>query len=126
MPRDLPVGNGQMLVNFDRHYRIRDLYYPHIGEENHGGLSFPEPGVTLALDFPNHGEPLFEMLDRLDELVVEAGGKVYLGKDARLSKENFRRMYPEWSDWKAVRDAWDPEGIFQSDLGRRLGLVDEE
>ena len=37
MPRDLPVGNGQMLVNFDHHYRLRDIYYPHVGEENHGG-----------------------------------------------------------------------------------------
>jgi GH15 family glucan-1,4-alpha-glucosidase len=37
MPRDLPVGNGQMLVNFDHHYRLRDMYYPHVGQENHGG-----------------------------------------------------------------------------------------
>lgn len=93
------------------------------GERTHGGLSFPEPGFTLALDFPNYGEPLFEMLEHLDELVVEAGGKLYLGKDARLSKSDFRRMYPEWERWKEVRDEWDPEGVFQSDLGRRLGLV---
>jgi len=37
MPRDIPVGNGQMLVTFDHHYRIRDIYFPHVGEENHGG-----------------------------------------------------------------------------------------
>ena len=37
-------------------------------------------------------------------------------------RENFRKMYPEWEKWKAVRDAWDPEHVFQSDLGRRLGL----
>ena len=37
MPRDIPVGNGQMLVTFDPHYRIRDLYYPHVGQENHAG-----------------------------------------------------------------------------------------
>ncbi|QDU71278.1 glycoside hydrolase family 15 protein [Mucisphaera calidilacus] len=36
MPRDIPVGNGQLLVTFDQHYRIRDLYYPHVGQENHG------------------------------------------------------------------------------------------
>ncbi len=35
MPRDIPVGNGQMLVCFDQHYQIRDLYYPHVGQENH-------------------------------------------------------------------------------------------
>ena len=93
------------------------------GDRDHGGLSFPQPGVTLALDFPNYGEPLFEMLDRLDDLVVEAGGRIYLGKDARLGKQDFRKMYPEWQEWKAVRDEWDPDGVFQSDLGRRLGLV---
>ncbi|MCC7409542.1 MAG: glycoside hydrolase family 15 protein, partial [Phycisphaeraceae bacterium] len=37
MPRDIPVGNGSMLVNFDQHYQIRDLYYPHVGQENHAG-----------------------------------------------------------------------------------------
>ena len=35
MPRDIPVGNGQMLVTFDRDYQIRDLYFPHVGQENH-------------------------------------------------------------------------------------------
>jgi len=37
MPRDIPVGNGQMLVAFDHHYQIRDLYFPHVGQENHAG-----------------------------------------------------------------------------------------
>ncbi|MFW5968959.1 MAG: FAD-binding protein [Persicimonas sp.] len=93
------------------------------GDRDHGGLSFPMPGVTLALDFPNYGDELFEMLDRLDEIVVDVGGRVYLGKDARLGRDNFRKMYPEWEEWKAVRDRWDPEGVFASDLGKRLGLV---
>src|SRR6187401_178884 len=35
MPRDLPVGNGNLLVNFDLDYRIRDIYFPRIGQENH-------------------------------------------------------------------------------------------
>ncbi len=92
------------------------------GSGNHGGLSFPMPGVTLALDFPNSGERLHALLDRLDDIVVAAGGRVYLGKDARLSMSHFRQMYPEWAAWKATRDAWDPERVFQSGLGRRLGL----
>jgi len=37
MPRDIPIGNGQMLVTFDHHYQVRDLYYPHVGQENHAG-----------------------------------------------------------------------------------------
>jgi len=35
MPRDLPIGNGTLLINFDREYRVRDIYYPHLGRENH-------------------------------------------------------------------------------------------
>jgi len=35
MPRDIPLGNGSLLVNFDRSYRLRDLYWPHVGQENH-------------------------------------------------------------------------------------------
>jgi len=94
------------------------------GDQQHGGLSFPIPGVTLALDFPNYGPALFALLDTLDALVVEAGGRVYLGKDARLSRQHFRIMYPEWERWRAVRDRWDPNGVFKSELGKRLGLVD--
>ena len=36
MPRDLAISNGRLLVMFDREYRIRDLYFPHVGKENHG------------------------------------------------------------------------------------------
>lgn len=37
MPRDIPVGNGQLLVAFDSQYQIRDFYFPHVGQENHAG-----------------------------------------------------------------------------------------
>ncbi|RVU48560.1 FAD-binding oxidoreductase [Lujinxingia sediminis] len=93
------------------------------GDQDHGGLSFPCGGTTLALDFPNFGEPLLAMMERLDALVAEVGGRIYLGKDARLSAEMFRRMYPTWEAWREVRDRWDPQGVFQSDLSRRLGLT---
>lgn len=93
------------------------------GEGNPGLLSFPSPGVTLALDFPNYGKPLFKLLDHLDQLVLKAGGKVYLGKDARLDKASFQAMYPEWKTFKALKAEVDPEGLFQSDLGKRLGLL---
>ncbi|MCA9539830.1 MAG: FAD-binding oxidoreductase, partial [Myxococcales bacterium] len=95
------------------------------GDRSHGGLSFPTPGALLALDFPNFGAPLLALLERLDALVADAGGRVYLGKDARLPRDVFRRMYPEWERWKAVRDHWDPDHVFQSALGRRLGLSGE-
>lgn len=92
------------------------------GDRDHGGLSFPCEGITLAMDFPNTGKKLLDLFDRLDDLVLEAGGRVYMGKDARLPRAKMRAMYPEWEAWKAVRDEWDPDGVFQSDLGRRLGL----
>jgi len=93
------------------------------GPLDNGWLSFPRPGLTLALDFPNHGAPLLALLDRLDAITLEAGGRVYLGKDARLARASFRRMYPEWEAWKAARDAADPKGLFKSSMGERLGLV---
>src|SRR5215212_9378161 len=37
MPRDIPVGNGQLLVTFDHQYQLRDLFFPHVGQENHAG-----------------------------------------------------------------------------------------
>jgi decaprenylphospho-beta-D-ribofuranose 2-oxidase len=92
------------------------------GDRPHGGLSFPEPGVTLAMDFPYTGRSLLELFERLDRIVLDAGGKLYLGKDARLGRDTFRRMYPRWERWRAVREKWDPDQVFQSDLGRRLGL----
>jgi FAD/FMN-containing dehydrogenase len=67
-----------------------------------GMLSFPIPGVTLALDFPNRGRRTLDLLDELDRTVVAQGGRVYPAKDARMSPESFRRYFPGWrefSDW---------------------------
>ena len=48
MPRDIPVGNGRLLVCFDQNYTIRDLYYPHVGQENHVGGGHSLFGVWVA------------------------------------------------------------------------------
>lgn len=37
MPRDIPVGNGNLLITFDQDYCLRDIYYPYVGQENHTG-----------------------------------------------------------------------------------------
>lgn len=53
MPRDIPVGNGRMLVTFDSQYQIRDFYYPHVGQENHAGANPFRFGVHA--DVPGQG-----------------------------------------------------------------------
>ena len=93
------------------------------GPANQSPLSFPLEGWTLALDIPVGPSKLPDILDRLDELVIEAGGRVYLAKDARLSPEKFAAMYPRRDEFLAVKDRIDPERRMSSDLARRLDLV---
>ena len=88
-----------------------------------GNISFPMEGYTLALDFPIT-KKLFPLLDRLDAMVLECGGRHYLTKDARMSGEVFRRGYgPALDDFLAIKKRLDPEGRFLSLQARRLGLI---
>jgi decaprenylphospho-beta-D-ribofuranose 2-oxidase len=86
-------------------------------------LSFPRPGWTLALDAPVHDEQrMAVVLDRLDAMVAEAGGAIYLAKDSRMRPDLLAAMYPGLPGWRATRARLDPQGRFSSDLARRLGL----
>jgi FAD/FMN-containing dehydrogenase len=96
------------------------------GPGNEGLLSFPTAGATLALDLPFTGPALLELLDRLDQIVLCHGGRVYLAKDARLSCESFEEMYPRAPEFRRLKQRLDPKGVFRSSLARRLGLVDNE
>lgn len=80
-----------------------------------GLMSFPMPGVTLALDFPNHGAPTLALFERLDAIVAEAGGRLYPAKDARMGGELFRRSYPRLGEFLPFID---PK--FSSDFARRV------
>jgi len=88
-----------------------------------GLLSFPMPGYTLALDFPVT-DGLLEFLDTLDAMVLKRGGRVYLAKDARMSPETFRAMYPSLKNWQAAKSVADPNNRFSSSLSRRLGMTE--
>jgi decaprenylphospho-beta-D-ribofuranose 2-oxidase len=92
------------------------------GPGSPGHLSFPIEGWTLALDFPARTPGLDRLLLRLDELVAEAGGRVYLAKDSRVSGEMLAAMYPRLAEFRQLRKQVDPAGLLGSDLSRRLGL----
>ena len=83
--------------------------------ESLGMLSFPQPGVTLALDFPNHGERTLKLFDRLDSIIKEAKGRIYPAKDARMPRELFEAGYPKLQEFQQYRD---PK--ISSSLSRRL------
>jgi decaprenylphospho-beta-D-ribofuranose 2-oxidase len=93
------------------------------GPANPGPLSFPLPGWTLALDLPVGPHALPEVLDDLDALVLEAKGRVYFAKDARLAPEKVRAMYPRLGEFLEVKNRVDPHHPMTSDLARRLQIV---
>ena len=61
-----------------------------------GMLSFPRPGLTLALDFAMRGERTLELMRSLDEVVQQSGGALYPAKDARMSPAMFEASFPRW------------------------------
>lgn len=93
------------------------------GAANQGLLSFPSAGWTLALDLPVGPAALPEVLDDLDEMVLEAGGRIYFAKDARLSPDKVAAMYPKLGEFQELKKRLDPAGQLTSDLARRLHLV---
>jgi decaprenylphospho-beta-D-ribofuranose 2-oxidase len=92
------------------------------GAANPAPLSFPTPGWTLAVDVPAATHGLRPLLHGLDELVLGAGGRHYLAKDAHMSPDAVRRGYPRLDEWREVRAAVDPMGVWVSDQARRLRL----
>ena len=78
-------------------------------------MSFPQPGVTFAMDFPIIPKKLFPLLDELDQIVLKAGGRLYPAKDSRMSARTFQTGYPEW---KSFSEYVDP--MFSSSFWRRV------
>ena len=88
------------------------------GKEKQRGLLFPTEGYTLTLDFPIT-KSVFRLLDELDRMVTELGGKVYLTKDVRLGPETFAKMYPK-EEFQDIRKHAGSLGVFESAQSKRL------
>ncbi|HOZ45480.1 MAG TPA: FAD-binding oxidoreductase [Candidatus Hydrogenedentes bacterium] len=92
------------------------------GDEGPGYLSHPMPGYTLAFDIPNRHE-LIGFLDELHVLVLNGGGRIYLGKDAAAKANMIPEMYPRLDGFREVCRRLDPYGRLSSSMARRLALV---
>jgi len=95
-----------------------------LGPSSKGLLSFPTKGYTLALDLPNTGRDLVVELQRIDQIVLRSGGRIYLAKDACMRPDVFAQMYPLLERFKAIKAQFDPDQRFASSQARRLGIVD--
>jgi FAD/FMN-containing dehydrogenase len=80
-----------------------------------GLMSFPRPGVTLAVDVANRGDETVRLLRACDDVVRAAGGAVYPGKDASMTPASFRAFFPQW---EAFAQHVDP--AFSSSFWRRV------
>ena len=92
-----------------------------MGDSNESPLSFPMKGFTLAMDFPRQKNVITD-LGRLDLLIEELGGRVYLAKDAVSSQRLFQAGYPAWESFRELRRSKGLDKVFNSALSRRLEL----
>jgi decaprenylphospho-beta-D-ribofuranose 2-oxidase len=123
VPQNADTIITEVLTALRRHHGAPFLgTLKRFGPSSGNYLSFPGPGWSLAVDLPAGNRGLRTVLDHLDRRVADAGGRVYLAKDARLRPDTFANMYPQIEAWRTSRQRLDPRGVFCSDLGRRLGL----
>ncbi|MDF2826129.1 MAG: decaprenylphosphoryl-beta-D-ribose oxidase [Mycobacterium sp.] len=103
------------------HYSFLNVFKL-FGPGNQAPLSFPIPGWNVCVDFPIKAG-LNEFVTELDRRVLQFGGRLYTAKDSRTTAETFHAMYPRIDEWIAVRRRVDPDGVFVSDMARRLELL---
>ncbi len=89
------------------------------GERGEGLLSFPGPGITLAVDLPVTGRTQ-DLIDQLDRALIAEGGRIYLAKDAFTRAEHYRAMEPRLERFQVLRRQWDPHQRLASALSVRL------
>jgi FAD/FMN-containing dehydrogenase len=91
------------------------------GKGENGPLAFPMEGYMLALDFPIT-DRLFGFLDRLDQIVVDCGGRIYLTKDSRMKPEILQKGYPRLPEFLRIKQQIDSGKVMQSLQSKRLGV----
>jgi FAD/FMN-containing dehydrogenase len=89
------------------------------GGEGEGLLSFPRPGISIALDIPVRNDTQ-ALVDALNEQVLTEGGRIYLAKDSFTRAEHFRAMEPRLAEFERIRRRFDPEGRIRSAQSVRL------
>lgn len=89
------------------------------GPEGDGLLSFPKPGISIALDLAMRDDTQ-TLVDQMNEQVMAEGGRIYLAKDALTRPEHFRAMESRLDRFLAVRRTWDPDGRIRSAQSVRL------
>jgi decaprenylphospho-beta-D-ribofuranose 2-oxidase len=88
-------------------------------------ISFSEDGYSLNFEFhpkKHHAEASRRAVDRLIDATARRGGKVHLAKDQVLRPDQFYRIFPRYQELLAIKQRLDPEGLFTSDLARRVGI----
>jgi FAD/FMN-containing dehydrogenase len=118
------TGDGQIVRPFfERLTRIGATSFLSVikdcGAEGRGLLSFPKPGISIALDIPVRADTPV-LVAELNKLVIPLGGRIYLAKDQFTSAEDFQAMEPRLGRWLSIRRKWDPEGRFRSAQSVRL------
>ncbi|WP_422743949.1 FAD-binding protein [Mycobacterium sp. WMMD1722] len=108
-------------IQHSGHYSFLNVFKL-FGPGNEAPLSFPIPGWNVCVDFPITAG-LGDFVNGLDQRVLEFGGRLYTAKDSRTTAETFHAMYPRIDEWIAVRRRVDPDGVFASDMARRLELL---
>jgi FAD/FMN-containing dehydrogenase len=102
--------------------RRRDVFLCVIkdcGAEGLGTLSFPKPGISLALDMPFH-DGTQSHVDEMNEFVADAAGRIYLAKDALTRQRHYQAMDSRVDRFLCLRRSWDPDGRIRSALSVRL------
>ncbi|WP_020663375.1 FAD-binding oxidoreductase [Amycolatopsis benzoatilytica] len=108
------------VISRSGHYSFLNVF-KRMGDANPAPMSWPSPGWMLSVDFPIKNG-LSRFCAQMDEMVLASNGRLYTAKDSRTSAETFAKMYPRLEEWRKVRSSVDPEGVFASDMSRRLAL----